>query len=491
MLNAPHFKLLPSGWWSSVTVLPLQGQRVAVVNQSLANQLTIPVDVIKQADGITGFGDFSPIATVYAGHQFGHYVPQLGDGRAHLIGDWVEGVSEQRWELQLKGSGPTPYSRRGDGRAVLRSTIREFLCSEAMAGLGIPTTRSLSLMTSTEAVYREQAERGAMMIRVSPSFLRFGHVEFAYYSGQDELLNAMLRYAIQADYPALWDAYCPKADKPLPQPLLEAWLQTVVEKTAKLIAQWQAVGFCHGVMNTDNMSLAGLTLDYGPFGFMESFVPGHICNHSDYEGRYAYHRQPDIGHWNCAALGQALARYLPAEAIHRCLERYPDVFKETYHQLMLEKLGLSVTQHGDDGQTVVAGLLTLLADNHIDYTWFFRQLSESAEESQPPQALTDLFESTPDQWYRWWQEDYQPRVQSLRIEEQHKRRETMLACNPAIVLRNSIAQQAIEDAEQDDFSTVEELLTLLQDPCGGKAAQSPWAACPPKGQPPIIVSCSS
>jgi len=222
-----------------------------------------------------------PLAMLYAGHQFGHYVPQLGDGRAIMLGE-VTNQRGEKWEIQLKGSGLTPYSRDGDGRAVLRSSVREYLCSEAMHGLGIPTTRALCLVDSNDEVYREQIESGAMLTRLAPSHIRFGSFEVFFYRNQHAPLQALADFVIQHHYPELQDE---------PQPYT-ALLQTVIERTARLLAQWQAVGFAHGVMNTDNMSILGLTLDYGPYGFMEGYNPGFICNHSDYQGRYAFDQQP-------------------------------------------------------------------------------------------------------------------------------------------------------------------------------------------------------
>ena len=237
------------------------------------------------------------IAALYAGHQFGHYVPQLGDGRAILLGEVVNRAGE-RWEIQLKGAGRTPFSRGGDGRAVLRSSIREFLCSEAMHALGIPTTRALAIVGSDHPVYREDEETAALVTRLAPSFVRFGSFEVFYYRNQIDALRRLADYVIARDYPelaALADPY-------------PAFLREVALRTAELMAQWQAVGFSHGVMNTDNMSILGLTLDYGPFGFLDAFDPGFVCNHSDTHGRYAYDQQPDVAAWNLTRLAQALDR---------------------------------------------------------------------------------------------------------------------------------------------------------------------------------------
>src|SRR5690348_4030008 len=234
------------------------------------------------------------LSMLYAGHQFGVYVPQLGDGRAILIGQ-VRNAKGELWELQLKGAGKTPYSRFGDGRAVLRSTLREYLCGEAMHHLGIPTTRALCIVGSPEPVQRETTETAAVLCRMAPTHLRFGNFEVFYYTDQHDKLAPLADYVINEHFPHLvghGDRY-------------RGWLVEVIERTARLMAQWQAVGFCHGVMNTDNMSIIGLTLDYGPYGFMDGFDAQWICNHTDEGGRYAYDQQPMVGHWNCSRLVQA------------------------------------------------------------------------------------------------------------------------------------------------------------------------------------------
>lgn len=232
-----------------------------------------------------------PLASVYSGHQFGHWAGQLGDGRALLLGE-IQLSDGSAWELQLKGSGLTPYSRMGDGRAVLRSSIREFLASEAMHALGVPTTRALCITGSDQPVRREEMETAAVVTRAAPSFIRFGHFEHFCYSGQHDALRHLADFVIAHFYPE-----CQTAEQPY-----AALLEAVTQRTAALIAHWQAVGFCHGVMNTDNMSILGLTIDYGPFQFMDGFDPGHICNHSDTMGRYAFGNQPAVAHWNLRAL---------------------------------------------------------------------------------------------------------------------------------------------------------------------------------------------
>jgi uncharacterized protein YdiU (UPF0061 family) len=270
-------------------------------------------------------------ASVYSGHQFGIWAGQLGDGRALMLGE-IAGP-DGALEVQLKGSGLTPYSRMGDGRAVLRSSIREYLCSEAMHALGIPTTRALAVVGSPDPVRRETIETAAVVTRIAPSFLRFGHFEHFTHTAQDTTsLQRLTDAVIERSYPECRDAA---------QPVL-ALLTQVSLRTARLLADWQCVGFCHGVMNTDNMSILGLTIDYGPFGFLDAFDPGHVCNHSDTSGRYAYFRQPGIAFWNLHALAHALAPLVDgdAEALHAALEPYKSEFAAAMQQRMRAKLGL-------------------------------------------------------------------------------------------------------------------------------------------------------
>src|SRR5574337_848819 len=302
-----------------------------------------------------------PLAMLYSGHQFGVYVPQLGDGRAILLGE-VKNDRGERWDLHLKGAGMTPFSRDGDGRAVLRSTIREYLCSEAMHGLGIPTTRALCIVGSDEKVYREQVETGATLLRMAPSHVRFGTFEIFYYRKQYDHLTVLADYVIANHYPHLAVA----TDK------YARFFAEVTERTANLIAQWQAVGWAHGVMNTDNMSILGITLDYGPFGFMDDYDAGFICNHSDHNGRYAFNQQPLIGLWNLSCLAQALLPLVPKEELKAALDRYTPVCEARYMELMRAKVGL-IDEQEEDAE-LIHDLLALMHQHHADYTIFFRAL---------------------------------------------------------------------------------------------------------------------
>ena len=295
------FSSLPNDFFSFVSPKKLEDSHLVCFSEKCADLIEMDrsnfslQECIDVFSGNTVLPTSLPLAAVYSGHQFGHWAGQLGDGRALLLGEVVS--KNGIWELQLKGAGSTPYSRRGDGRAVLRSSIREFLCSEAMAALNIPTTRALCITASKDSVYRETIETASVVTRMAPSFIRFGSFEHWYYGENLDHLKTLADYVILNFYPELKENENP----------YKALLSTVVKKTAELIAQWQSVGFMHGVMNTDNMSILGLTLDYGPFGFMEAFNQGQICNHSDDQGRYSYVNQPHIGHWNCRALAQSLS----------------------------------------------------------------------------------------------------------------------------------------------------------------------------------------
>ena len=418
-----------------------------------------------------------PLAMLYAGHQFGTFVPQLGDGRAILLGEVVN-ARHERWTLQLKGAGETPFSRTADGRAVLRSTIREYLCSEAMHALGIPTTRALGIAGADETVYRETAETAAVLLRLAPSHVRFGSFEVFYARREHEHIRQLADHVIEEHFPQCFGA--PDSH--------EKFLIEVIERTAQLIAQWQAVGFCHGVMNTDNMSILGLTLDYGPFGFMEAFNPGHICNHSDEQGRYSYENQPYIGLWNCSRLAQALTPLIDAEQCNAALARYEGAYLEKYEALMRAKLGLAQIVADDD--TLVSDLLAFLAKHGTDFTIFFRALGnfETAANADNCQ-LRDLMVDR--SAFDAWAARYTARL-AAESSVDGERRSRMNTTNPKYVLRNHLAQVAIDKATQHkDFSEIDRLLSILQHPFDEQPEHETYAAPPPDWAKSIAVSCSS
>jgi uncharacterized protein YdiU (UPF0061 family) len=416
-----------------------------------------------------------PHASVYSGHQFGVWAGQLGDGRALMLGEIDTPAGAM--EVQLKGSGLTPYSRMGDGRAVLRSSIREFLGSEAMHALGIPTTRALAVIGSLQPVRRETIETAAVVTRVASSFLRFGHLEhFAHTASDPAALRRLLDATIARYFPALQGAAEPAA----------ALLEEVALRTARLMAQWQAVGFCHGVMNTDNMSLLGLTIDYGPFGFLDAFDPGHVCNHSDRQGRYAYARQPGVAFWNLHALAQGLLPAVdgPAEAASERLLAALEPYKAEYAGSMLAalraKLGLQ-SEHDDD-QVLIDDLLRLMAADHADFTISFRRLAG------PDSATRDVFVDR--EAFDAWALRYRARL-ALENSDDAERGARMNRVNPKFVLRNHLAQTAIERAQRGDFDEVQRLLQVLEHPYDEQPEHAAYADHPPAWAQQIEVSCSS
>ena len=420
-----------------------------------------------------------PISSAYSGHQFGVWAGQLGDGRAILLGD-MNGL-----ELQLKGAGKTLYSRMGDGRAVLRSSIREFLCSEAMHALGIPTSRALAVVGSKQPVLRETMETAAVCARVAPSFIRIGHFEH-FASLQNEVrLKELADLMLAHFYPEC------AADQ---DPYLSLF-KAISARNAKLTAQWQAVGFCHGVLNSDNISALGLTIDYGPFGFLDQFEIDHICNHSDQGGRYAYHRQPQIMHWNMACLASAMLpllerNYSSEESqtlLRSALEEFPLNYAKEWQHLFRSKLGLQLELEGDIA--LIERLLQAMHDSKVDFTNFFRGLSDVRKDASPSDVLQRnefIDRDSIDQWFT----DYINRLQ-LEIPTDQSRKEMMDRINPKFVLRNHLAQVAIEKAQQDDFSEVAKLHQILCSPFEEQADFESYAKPPSADMEYIAVSCSS
>jgi serine/tyrosine/threonine adenylyltransferase len=386
----------------------------------------------------------------------------------------LQDVRGQWQEIQLKGAGRTPYSRGGDGRAVLRSSIREYLCSEAMHGLGIPTSRALCITGSAAPVYRETRETAAVVTRVAPSFIRFGHFEHFCYGGQHTQLRTLADFVIDNFYPD-----CRGQPNPYAHLLL-----SVCERTADLLAHWQAAGFCHGVMNTDNMSILGLTVDYGPFQFLDGFDPGHICNHSDTQGRYAYQQQPGVAFWNLFCLGQALLPLIgETELALAALEPFKARFPAALLAAYRAKLGLLDAQPSD--QALIDSLLKLLASERTDYTIFWRSLSHWAA-GQNGSALSDLFIDR--QAAQAWLLQYSERTAHIKPA---LKANLMLENNPKYVLRNHLGEQAIQKARLGDFSMVADLLAVLQSPYAEHPEFSTWADLPPDWASQIEISCSS
>lgn len=451
-------------------------------NSLLATQLGIDPAALESqtmldlVSGNFGTANIKPIALVYSGHQFGVWAGQLGDGRAMTLGELpVTGADGkiELWDLQLKGAGPTPYSRFADGRAVLRSSIREYLCSEAMHGLGIASTRALYLLDSKTRIYREDVESGAIVCRVARSHIRFGSFEHFHYRNQPEGVAALADYVIDRHFPE-WAAEHNR--------YLKLFTQTV-ENTAKMIAQWQAVGFSHGVMNTDNMSILGDTLDYGPFGFLDSYNPNFICNHSDSHGRYSFKNQPSVGLWNLNALATSLMSLLSSDELIAVLKTYEPHYLAHYRALMAAKLGL--LEYRDDDEQLLNSLLELLQKNAVDYSLFFRQLCTF---SATDQSVRDHFIDR--DAFDLWAEQYLQRLVQQPLTDQ-QRCAKMLRTNPKYVLRNYMAQAAIEKAQQGDYSEVNLLLRVLQNPFDEHPEAEKYAGLPPDWADHISVSCSS
>ena len=476
------FAALGSDFYTELRPTPLPSPHWVGTSHSVAQLLGLPEgwhqseEALQALTGNQVLAGSTPLASVYSGHQFGVWAGQLGDGRAILLGELAGGH-----EIQLKGAGRTPYSRMGDGRAVLRSSIREFLCSEAMHGLGIPTSRALCITGSPGLVRREELETAAVVTRVAPSFVRFGHFEHFAANDQEEQLRTLANYVIDRYYP---ECRSPEATSPWGGNPYAALLHSVSERTAQLMAQWQAVGFCHGVMNTDNMSILGLTLDYGPFQFLDAFVPGHICNHSDHHGRYAYNRQPNIAYWNLFCLAQALLPLIEdQDTALAALESYKTVFPDAFMAQMHKKLGL--TQAQDSSEALVEPLLQLLAQNAVDYTIFWRRLSHAVAEGQF-EPVRDLFADRAafDAWLLSYSE-------LLALEDKALAADLMLNSNPKFVLRNHLGEQAIRAAKGGDFSELATLQRLLERPFDEHPGHEAYADFPPDWASSISISCSS
>ena len=474
---------LPEAFYAKLNPTPFSSSPYLVsFNAAAADLIDLDLREAERPEFTALFGGsmltpaMEPLAMLYSGHQFGVYVPQLGDGRAILLGEATNARGE-RWDLHLKGAGLTPFSRDGDGRAVLRSTIREYLCSEAMHALGIPTTRALSIIGSDEKVYREQVESGAMLLRMAPSHVRFGTFEIFYYRRQHEHLRVLADYVIDHHYPHLREA----PDK------YAALFAQVVERTARLIARWQAVGWAHGVMNTDNMSILGLTLDYGPFGFMDDYDAGFICNHSDHNGRYAFNQQPFIGLWNLSCLAQALLPLAEKDALKEGLDGYMPLFEREYRSLMRAKLGLADVR--DQDEELIREFLGLLQGSHADYTIVWRELGGFLSgRGMVNDRLREHFLNR--ERFDAWAVQYAERLRAERSRDDD-RQQAMNRVNPKYVLRNYLAQAAIEKAQQKDFAEIDRLLALLQHPYTDQPGMEGYAAPPPNWGKHLNVSCSS
>lgn len=467
----PFFEL-PKEFYTLQDWQGFDNPKIVIENHLMKNALGIQgadnQELLEIFNGTKKIDSLKPLSMVYSGHQFGQYVEQLGDGRGLLFAQINS--NEGLLDIHLKGAGKTPYSRFGDGRAVLRSVIREYLCGEAMYALSIPTTRALMIIGSDEMVIREKSESAAMLVRTAKTHIRFGNFEYFHYNNKPEHVKALADFCINS-YPQYFsrtkDAY-------------EDFFRVIVKNTANMVAHWQAYGFNHGVMNTDNMSILGETFDYGPYGFMEDYNPSHICNHSDYQGRYAFKNQPYIGLWNCSALGHALSSLISEESQTEILQTYEEIFQNTLAELYRKKLGLGLKEPED--AALIQGLLDIMESEKLDYTNTFRNLMHTLTNKISPELSSEISKS--------WVVSFLKR-HSRETTSQEKRLELMSQMNPKFILRNYMAQEAIEAAEKNDFLLLNTLLIVLTQPFEEFPEHQKFANKSPKWAKDLEISCSS
>lgn len=476
----PLYPSLPSKLFHVQQPSPLRGAKAGHFNSALADELQWSEDDknawVEICSGQRTFPEFPSLAMVYAGHQFGQWAGQLGDGRGLLIAQ-ILNTKGQTIDLHLKGAGPTPYSRMGDGRAVLRSVVREYLAGHALNALGVASSHAVGFTTSTQGVQREKLELGAMLLRTSECHIRLGHFEWINQYAP-ELLPEFTQKCIEWHYPE-----CLETENPI-----LSFAKKVVERTAIMIAKWQLVGFAHGVMNTDNLNITGSTLDFGPYGFMERFRPNWINNHSDYQGRYTYQNQPSIGHWN---LWTWLNNLIPLaepeqkdefkEELARCLEQFEPIFLEHYGQGLCQKMGLP--HFHKDSLDCSFAFLRILQTEQLDYTQSFIRLQNKEYKALRDDCL-DIRQF----------DEFLSQYQSIREHQDTNELDAnMQQANPIYILRNHMAQRAIEAAERDDFSEVDRLFKLLNHPYTRQPElEQPQDLGPlPSDVPDVAVSCSS
>ncbi len=471
------YRGLPEDFYQLVEPTPFNNPHLVCFNPDAMELIDLKPDqanepeFVKYFSGNESIPGSDPLAMYYTGHQFGVYNPDIGDGRAILLGE-VKNSKGELWNLHLKGSGRTKYSRVFDGRAVLRSCIREYLCSEAMNALGIPTTRALCIVGSDEKVERETTERGAMMLRMAPTHVRFGSFEAFHYTDRPEYVKLLADYVIDHHFHEFMD----HEDK---YPL---FFKEVVRRTAELMAQWQSVGFTHGVMNTDNMSITGLTIDYGPYGFIEDFNPEYIPNHSDNFGRYSYQNQPSIAHWNLNKLAVALSSIVPDDIAKNCLEEFRSFYSGKFLEIMRDKLGFKEPRVED--VDLIKGLLDILVNSKVDYTNFFRKISNSESTH-----VVAMFEdkSAIENWLNL----YIKRLHSENSDDS-KRKTSMDQINPKFILRNYLAESAIRKAvDEGDYSEINRLHQILRNPFSEQIPFQNYANPSPDWGKNLVISCSS
>ena len=484
--GAPRFAALGPAYAQPVTALPLPDAQLLYFNAALAHDIGLSPRwgqspaALPLLSGNAPWPGQSASASAYAGHQFGNWVPHLGDGRVLTLAEWPA-PDGRPVELQLKGAGPTPFARGSDGRATLASSVRELLACEALHALGVPTTRALSLAASSLSIDRDEPATAAVLGRTAPCFVRFGHFEFHAHHGTPQQLAALADHVIDTHFPYLSGRPTRHAD----------WLGEVIERTAALFAHWQTLGFCHGVLNTDNLSVLGLTLDYGPYGFMERFRPHHVCNASDTEGRYAYRAQPAIGRWNCARLLDACKGLLAAqpqaasEQAQTLLARYDAAYQREVMRHWRAKLGLQEIRAQDTD--LINRWLLLLQRGKADFTLAFRNLADAID-ANSADIQRDTRSDLPAEQTAWL-DDWRARLAS-EGGASAERAAAMRRVNPRYVLRNPLAQAAIEDAQRGSTAELHRLMQVLARPFDEQAGAERYAA--PQAQGPTLeIGCSA
>ncbi len=465
---------LPERFFARLDPSPVAQPRLVKLNEQLAAELGLDAAALRSPEGVAVLAGnatpegSTPLAMAYAGHQFGGWSPQLGDGRAILLGEVID-QNGRRHDIQLKGSGPTPFSRQGDGRSPLGPTLREYIISEAMTALGVPSTHSLAVAATGEPVYRETALPGGVLTRVASSHIRVGTFQFFLGRKDNEGLQVLADHAIQRHYPAAAQAENPYL----------AFLEAVIARQAALIAQWMSLGFIHGVMNTDNMTISGETIDYGPCAFMDTYKAGMVYSSIDRQGRYAYANQPPIGHWNLVCLAQALLPLLAVkeeaaiEIAQGAVNQYPGLFQQAWLGRMRQKLGLLTAEDGD--HALIEELLELMEVNQADFTLTFRHLANrlGADASGPPARDQFIDPTAFDGWAGRWLARHEHETAGMA-----ERRAAMLTANPLFIPRNHRVEAAIEAAYQDDFGPFEELLAVMQRPFDEQPGFADYATPP-------------
>jgi uncharacterized protein YdiU (UPF0061 family) len=482
------YAALPEGFFARVAPTPVASPRLIRLNRPLAVQLGLDPQALESPEGVEILagksvpGGADPIAMAYAGHQFGHFVPELGDGRAILLGEVVD-IDGVRRDIQLKGSGPTPFSRRGDGRAALGPVLREYIVSEAMAALGIPTTRSLAATITGERVMRETALPGAVLTRVATSHIRVGTFQFFAARGDTEGVKRLADHVIARHYPDI-----AAAERPY-----HALLENVVARQADLVARWLLVGFIHGVMNTDNTSMSGETIDYGPCAFMDHYDPATVFSSIDEHGRYAYANQPRIMLWNLTRLAECLLSLFSDnkdEAIEQAqtiLSEFPATFTTAYQSGLRKKIGLFTERDGDEA--LVQDLLDVMAKNQADFTLTFRRLGQAAEDTAQDSDVRQLFADPTayDEWATRWRQRTADESQTAT-----ERATAIRSFNPAFIPRNHRIEAVIQAAiDRDDFTAFEELLTVLSRPYDDQPSFSEYANPPEPEQRVLRTFCGT